>query len=98
PDTSTPSLHDALPISDPASHASILPYPAERGGVQAWTGSGTAWSGTRSAEQLGQGYAGVGQPDRVDRLGGAYQLLDLVGYVPDVDRKSTRLNSSHVKI
>src|SRR5690606_41649055 len=94
PDLSPPSLHDALPISRPGAGG-----PA--GAVEA--------SGASRLAAAGAGPAGGHRPPRIDHLhlaparsAGRVHGAGLYGVVADapfvIDRKSTRLNSSHVKI
>src|SRR5690606_40117479 len=80
-DTSTLSLHDALPILEGP--------PRRRGRARhhRWGRDSTDRGGGRHAD---------GQPDRAAgaRRGGTRRAR----VAPRLDRKSTRLNSSHVKI
>src|SRR5690606_41853990 len=93
--TSTLSLHDALPICvQPDGRDDVTPAPArdERGLVEL------------VVAQLGQlagevGLPAPGQQQGVEQLGVA-RAISAGRHVslPRRDRKSTRLNSSHVKI
>src|SRR5690606_40544424 len=83
-----PSLHDALPI-----------FATGREHIEAGDGDGTGGK----LDVLTRANASIcALPCHLDRADCAGPLLDVAGQlghsVGDLDRKSTRLNSSHVKI
>src|SRR5690606_39734673 len=86
-DISTLSLHDALPIFDRVDRGE--PDPLVTPGDQT---AHSALDGLRRAGRL--------DADRRDDLTGRAVTEQLLGHGPGLvlDRKSTRLNSSHVKI
>src|SRR5690606_40045407 len=88
------ALHDALPISRPAGR----PAPVGAAGGRARRPGGRGHPGADppgavvrpAADPPGRAARRVRRPDRTGAERG--------GVSPGVDRKSTRLNSSHVKI
>src|SRR5690606_41369859 len=86
------SLHDALPISQ-----LFVPHPLSSPAASA------ARSGPRSSAVGGRGRRAArrrrGRGSEARRRGGGVERLDAQGKLrTGTDRKSTRLNSSHVKI
>src|SRR5690606_39540578 len=93
-DTSTLSLHDALPISHRPTTRSLRGRPRPRG-------RSSPLGGFSLTFDLGGPLLDVlTAPDHVERLLGVlvHLAVDDGPERADRDRKSTRLNSSHVKI
>src|SRR5690606_41514107 len=94
--TSTPSLHDALPISDrlgvPLERQDVGGDPVEEPAVVADDDRAAGEGG----ERVLQGPQGID----VEVVGRLVEQEHVAGALdqPGQDRKSTRLNSSHVKI
>src|SRR5207253_9060181 len=93
PDVSTLSLHDALPIFDGAGGAGLVPLAFITGyGSDVSWGANAHYTDVKAGDfQLAAYGVAAGAWDRVE-LSYTHHNLD-VG-----DRKSTRLNSSHVAI
>src|SRR5690606_42018258 len=88
----TLSLHDALPISEIVGEASLVLEAAAEAGVQ----EGVAELGQDAAGEVDAAARAQGQRE-IGRDGPEHDAEGLDrGHA--VDRKSTRLNSSHVKI
>src|SRR5690606_41226078 len=85
------SLHDALPISEARQH--VLAVAEQKG-----RGASEDRRAQRLGDAAGRVELGAVGPERPGDAGDAEPVV--VEHVPggDEDRKSTRLNSSHVKI
>src|SRR5690606_39842342 len=81
------SLHDALPISGSSLRANARP----------WAASSGAWAVSVIGAHCSRGRRGGSCPGALRGVGDAGRGAALLAPLPE-DRKSTRLNSSHVKI
>src|SRR5690606_40748652 len=95
PELYTLSLHDALPIFSTQDHAAAA---IAAGGTPVFAYKGETleeyWEYTHRIFEFGDGQG----PNMILDDGGDATLLLHLGTRAEKDRKSTRLNSSHVKI
>src|SRR5690606_40474664 len=91
---STASLHDALPIFDPQPVQDLL----HRGGARRQGGVDAHAAEQAAVARPADARHDLGDAELLGQQGGEEVAAVVVGDGDEQDRKSTRLNSSHVKI